>query len=348
MVKGFDSEIGAGGVLDFDGRAELSGSAYNGNELLGAPDFGASSNLAIYTNDLERLGFSQQDIALLDAVASDGRMPTMLGMRNMGIDAETADKLRYLYRIASGEVRIESSDDLSKHLKRFWRGERVGMHSLPLVNVGKLGVFCYVHGLSGPWAVLNSCKYESKGLKQCCYMVKKSSSERVLIETDRRPVLKHKEPTEVAGSIRIANMAAIYSGETNKVQYSISKKHIRFVNRYVIVASLKKQHGHFGAYNIMCMDGTQVWVAAIPVRSKGASSYYKDSQRVYRYGIDVNDIKKDLDGVAGMIFKHLKAFNSVLKHPTLDFRTFVDEQEYMSSSIDSAGEFDDFDGSEWC
>lgn len=295
---------------------------------------------------LKRLGFVDNDINLLENVVSQnrGRMPGQSKLCQMGLGYNQAVMLRYMYNISIGKIPFNTREDMAKHLRKMWQGQRVGLYSLPASTVSELNRFCMIAHLPAPWDCLNSAQHTKYGgLKQGMYKVDKIAGGWTRFTTTRRPVLTPSDPTEVDGIIRVESV----NRKEGTVSYAANNHYVKMCNRFVIVATLRRPYDHLGMSSILCMDGTTVYVVALPVKAREGRNYYNQSQRVYAYGVDGKDILPALQNISVAMFNYFQAFMMEQEFGSIEYQQLLDptaiEAERQEKADETMVGFDDLE-----
>lgn len=250
---------------------------------------------------LRYLGFSDEEIAVLSNIVASGGKTTVNYMVNCyGIPYEQAKKLKYMYDICTGKVIINSEDDLSKHLRKmFGRHQRIGIQNLSSRFIDEIPRTALIAGIpkDSPFAIWNSINYPPF---ERMYTVINATASNVTIETNRIPVLRYKQDKFIDGVLKIVD-----GPKDGILQVEINKEYCKLCNRFVIVASLRKPEFHHGMVEIICIEGTKVYVFADTISSKKYLRYGNNSQRVYDYGFFPTEIRSKLMASASKIYKSL-------------------------------------------
>lgn len=259
---------------------------------------------------LQTLGFSQDEIATLNYIVECCGMATVNKMVQIfGIEYEQAKKLKYMYDICTGRVIIETKDDLSKHLRKMF-----GAHSRISINNLDTSVNCeiprkvLIGGIPNttPYAIWNSNRY--KGI-DCMYDVLNVTGGNVFISTNRIPVLPFKYPKKLDGILEI-----VKDPKNGKMEVAINKDYCRLCNRFVIAAALRQPEYHLGMIEIICIEGTKIFVFADEIKGTKYTRYGSSTQRVYGYGFTPGEIRSKLINSASTIYNKLCGVTA-FEHP---------------------------------
>jgi len=337
------------GHYNWDTQVPMMGAQYN-----------VYNHFEIDTDKLASLGFTVEEIQTLQYVISTGGKITPSALVSYGLDYETARRIKYMYDIAVGRVSIVSVNDLCKHLRKLFGAHgRIGIQHLALSKVKKVPRLAVIGGMpKGPYEIYNSKNYT---LHERVYNVQGISNNRVLIKTKRKPVLPYGSEKKVY---------YVRDLETNRVQYyykkdeispivkkdsrykdgvaleikellpdkqviiSVDKNYCRLINRYIIVASLKRPEFHCGMVEIVCIEGTKVYVYC-SVMGKGETvSYRGGTQRVYDHGFIPGEIQPKLMKAAEELYKTLCGVFAVNIPANQDFHIIDSEQNLLADTAD--------------
>lgn len=323
---------------------------YVPNQAMGV--YGAYNQFDLDPTMLTSLGFNMMEIQTLQFIVQNGGKVSPSALCNYGLDYESAKRLKYMYDIASGKVIIESTNDLVKHLRRMFGGHRrIGINDLALSKVSKVPRLAVVGGIpKGVYALYNSKNYV---LTERMYEVTDISGRRVTIKTSRRPVLPYGSEKKIYTVTDLENNTttfALSKDEINsyaksdsrykigvaleikevtqdkQVIISVDKDYARIVNRYIVVGSLRRPEFHLGLIEIICIEGTKVYVYATNMNKGDTVSYRGGTQRVYAYGYMPGEIKGKITTAATEIYRLLCGVFATEIPATADFRLLDAEQ----------------------
>lgn len=275
----------------------------------------------IMSNDrLMKLGFSQDEINVIQNMVLYNQKITLAELQRMGFQYEVAQKLKYLNDIATGVIVIDTKEDLIKHLRKmFGKHRKIGIQDLALSKIHEVPRYAVIAGIQDEvYKVLNSNLYKGE---EMLYKVDKVTS-RITIETDKPIVLKYGYPKKIEGVLEVL-------GKTDKGQtvIALDKRHCKLCNRYIIVASLKRPEFHLGMYEIVCLEGTKVYVYAQNMGTKAQVSYNGGTSRVYDYGYNRLEIPSKLTKIASEIYQSVCGFYAEKYEPNSDFLLIDKEKE---------------------
>ena len=281
---------------------------------------------------LKKLLFTDEEINLTCNLIENGYKLTAQGVRGTGLGAEKVEKLKYLYDIATDKKTISSKDDLCKHLRKmFGKHRKIGINDLALSKVSKVPRKALIGGIKNEtFGIYNSSRYQGKDKM---YDVIDVSGRRVTIKTDRKPIIKKGESKKLEGVIEIKELLS-----DKKVIISVDKNYIRMCNRFIIVASLRRPEYHHGLVEIICKEGTKVYVYAITMTQGEKPNYKGGSQRVYTYGFFKKDIKSKLFSVASAMYRYVNGVYKSVEPPNSDFTSINAEktnEELYTDDVDN-------------
>lgn len=253
---------------------------------------------------LTRLGFNQAEIEIVNYIIAEGRSVTPGYARKVAeyffgafLNSEDTKRISYLSKIQEGLVDIDTMEGKSKHYRKMSRGRKIGASDLYLENykrVRKVERFAVVAGLGDPYSVINSLR---NGKIQRYKVLKlKGKTLDLRIKSNRRPTIKYQGGNRKLG---IENEIEITDRGIGQESFTINiiKDKVRLCNRYVIIVSLRKPEDHIGMISIVAYEGSLVYVYA---KEYGYTKSIDNStkQRIYLYGIQKANIKRDILKVA--------------------------------------------------
>lgn len=281
---------------------------------------------------LEHLFFTQEEIETLYSLIMDDISFTTNALQQLGIDYEQAQKLLYARRIAQGKVKVENKDDMAKHLRKmFGKHRRISLQDLQTTKILEVPRLAVIAGVKDEvYSIWNTSQY---GLENGIYEVTDVSSTNITIKTDKKPVIKYKYPKEIEGVLEIKEV-----DDNGIVKVSFNKDYIRLINRYIIVGSLKRPEFHNGLVEILCKEGTKVYVFAQTMGTGERVRYRMGTQRVYDYGVNPKDIKskimKQTNSMVGMIEGLFINYEEANQDYSIIDREKEEEIESIDSMID--------------
>ena len=265
------------------------------------------------------IGFNQQEINQLNYVYNNGGKFTTSALQSYGYTYEQAKRLNYMYNICAGKVQVDSKEEMSKHLRKtFGHNYRISMQDLAVSTITNVPRLAVVGNVSiEPFTIWNSNQY--KGM-QAMYKVIDVTTKNITIETPRKPKIPHGTPTNIKNVLEVKGVR-----NNGNAVVTFDRSCCQLCNRFVIVASLRNPEFHLGKYEILCFEGTKVYVYAINMGIK-ENLRYGNTQRIYDYGIFPKDIKGKLDNIAKEMYKHLCGAGAEYHGPTMDYTVIPKEE----------------------
>ena len=300
---------------------------YN-NSMTDNRNYSGYSQLDFDAVRLKGLGFSDIEIRSLGNIIMGGGKLSTQAFQSYGFTYEQSKRMRYMVEICSGRVSLDSTDDLSKHLRKIYGGtRRIGIEDLAVSKVNKVPRVAVIAGIpEGPFDIWNSKQYSpTDGM----YNVLDVTSKNIIIETSIIPVLKYKQDKfiddvlEIKGKLKNGNLAV-----------AINRKYCKLVNRFIIVASLRRPEFHHGMAEIICIEGTKVYVYAKSLGTTEDVKYNFGTQRVYRYGFLPTQIKDRLTTTCEMLYTHLSGRHIVFHSANQEFRRILPEKPRVEEEIE--------------
>lgn len=273
---------------------------------------------------LQSLGFTPEEISTLQYIVSTGGSISRASLMNYGLPYELASRIKYMYDIVTGRVSIESTDDLARHLRKMFGNHRkIGITDLALSKIKKVPRKAVVAGIKDEvFSIYNSSGYKPE---ERIYDVVDVTSERIFIKTKRKPVLKYGQQKKIDGVIEIVEVKP-----DKKVVVAVNKKYARLCNRFVIVGSLRRPEFHHGLVEIICIEGTKIYIFARSIGTK-ETVRYSNTQRVYDYGFLPNEIQPKLIKVASELYPTVCGVYAASYPPNSDYSVIIEEGNNGSS-----------------
>lgn len=277
------------------------------------------------------LGFSDMEIDIMFSVLESGNYVTLNKLRKLGLDYNSAKRIKYLYDIYDGRVIIEDMDSLSKHMKKMNpHMVKLSIHNLAINRVKEVPRTAVVAGIpKGTFSIWNSSNYPTL---ERMYTVVNVTAGKVYIETDRIPVIKYGEPKSIEGILEIKEKK-----KNGKLVVSIDKEYCRLCNRFIVVASLRRPPLHHGMVEIIALDGTKVYVYAKSIGTRDKVADQMGTQRVYSYGFYPMEIDRKLIECAEEVYAVVYG-TYTQNHPA--------NQDFMILTPEDASDEEDNDGIE--
>lgn len=273
-----------------------------------------NTQFVLSSKKLRELGFTQQEINTLEYVNACGLKATPMELQRLGMNYEYAKRIKYMQDLATGKISIESKYDFIKHLKKlFGQHKKIGIQDLAVSKVHEVPRWAVVANIKDPvYSAVNSNNYHGT---EMLYPVTEVTS-RVTIAYPRKLVIKYGYPKKIPNVIEVQDKK-----QPNGLPIlSINKDFCRVCNRYIIVASLKRPEFHHGMMEIICIEGTLVYVYAQNMGTKANVSYQGGTTRVYDYGYMVNEIIPRITKVAETIYKNVCGVYAEYVPATSDFK----------------------------
>lgn len=294
---------------------------YTSSRMNGVGMYTPETQISLDPDCLAALGFDQSMIEVLKfLIANEGRVTTAKMVNIYGIPYEQARDLKYMYDIVTGRVVIDGELSLIKHLRRmFGKNRRIGINNLALSKVQEVPRMAVVANIkTEPYTIYNSGQYKPE---HRLYKVKDVTGGRIIVETKRKPQLKYGTPKKIDGELEIKSVSP-----KGIVTIAFDKKVCRLCNRFIIVASLKRPEFHHGLAQIICIEGTKVYVYAQTLAPTKGIQYNMGTQRVYDYGFLKNEIEGKLMRAAAWLYPLICGVVGGLEPANSDFQTLPIEK----------------------
>lgn len=279
------------------------------------------TQISINPDSLLAIGFGQQQIEVLKfLIANDGKVTLPKMVNIYGIPYEQARDLKYMYDIVTGRVVIDGELNLIKHLRRmFGKNRRIGINDLALSKVQEVPRMAVVANIkTEPFTIYNSNNYKPENR---LYKVVDVTGGRIIVETTRKPQLKFGTEKKVEGELEIRSI-----DKRGVVTIAFDKKVCRLCNRFIIVASLKRPEFHHGLAQIICIEGTKVYVYAQTLNPKKGIQYNMGTQRVYDFGFLKTEIDNKLMRAAAWLYPLVCGVVGSIEPANSDFQTLPIEE----------------------
>lgn len=278
---------------------------------------------------LKGLGFTDYDIQALNMVLANIGKVTPAAMAKCGIDYNYARRIKYMYDICSGRIQIQSVEELIRHLRKmFGRTRRIGIQDLATSTIKRVPRKAVIAGIpKGAFSIYNSKNYP---IDERMYEVSEITSTNIVVMSFRRPVLKYKEAKEIPGIIKLDEIKP-----DGTIMLSVNKQYCRLCNRFMVVASLRRPEFHYGMIQIICIEGTRVYVYAQGMKDGESPSYKGGTQRVYEYGFLRKEIEPKIMVVARMIYKKVCGVLTLTEKANSDFNVIskVETEETDTDAV---------------
>lgn len=354
---------------------------YSGNNVMIGTNnnmgygYTAYNNTNVDYNVLLKLGFSGEEIDFVNQVAAQFGKVTSDRVNKLTGNPILAKKLSYLYNIIRGadvtrviecvntirqNSMVCSSDDievasalnnLSSHYRKLHqqlngKARVVFNKTLPRPKLGVVPKKAIVGGIKDEiFCIYNSNRYL---VKDRLYDVVSYNDTNTLIRTTRTPVLANGVQPKVPGIGEIkedTKPIRSKNGEPAKktVLVSLNNKYVRLCNRYIVAASTQKPTFHCGMIEMICRDGTLLYVYAVELlggdkvnggidKFTGEASQYKENSStrvVYDYGYRACDLEQKVEAVAGYLYKGFQGIIHIKVKPQHVFAEGVLKKEVV-------------------
>lgn len=279
----------------------------------------------------------------------------------------------YADKIIKGLIPIENKIDLKKHLQKMGFERKISIADLSCSMSPKnelravikglpqkslfgvyntnVGTSIAVDTLTNKYITILSEKYYKISARQSkkLYRVRDTVNNRVKYYDDTDKIEKGiLDNTSVYKVEKIAELLNIQTiGDKKYVSVMIHRDYCRLVGRYMIVASLKAPDIHLGAYELISLGATTVYVFAKQVKynQKADIKYSTGAERVYYIGHEENKLDEMLTTVANQIYQTIRGVYSEKLEPTAVFENiepWVSEAEKQEQLKDSStlGEYE--------
>lgn len=277
---------------------------------------------------LINIGFTQEELRHLHMIQNNGIKFSMQSLQLCGYNYEQAKRLMYGYNICLGKVQTDSKEEMIRHLKKmFGSNYRISIQDLAVSNISAVPRVAVVGNITQePYTIWNSNRYKGK---DALYKVIDVTGQRITIETPRKPQLKYGQQKVIQGILEIKGVRA-----NGNAVVIFDKKYCQLCNRFIIVASLRRPEFHHGMWEILCFEGTRVYVYATNMGIRENVRYSMGTQRVYSYGIFPTDIKPKLDVVAKQLYTKLGGVNLQLEGANAEFRVLTPQNKELDENQD--------------
>ena len=285
--------------------------------------------IVIDDNKLLSIGFNQIEIQNLHYLINNGAKFTSTALQSYGYNYEQAKRLMYAYNICAGKVQVDSKEEMVRHLKKMFGGNyKISIQDLAVSKLTSVPRVAVVANLTQePYTIWNSKNY--KGMASL-YKVVDVTGQRITIETSRKPRLEYKQAKVIPGVLEIKGVRA-----NGNAVVSFDKKYCALCNRFVIVASLRNPEFHLGKFEMICFEGTRVYVYATNMGVREQVKYSMGNQRIYDFGIFPEDIKGKLSNIAKGLYNHLKCASAQYFDPNMQYKIVE-----VNSTIDDSEDID--------
>lgn len=266
----------------------------------------ASSQFEVNEEQLRKLKFTDFEIATLKNIAGMNGRVNVAKLVASGVPERQARHIKYAYDICCGLVTVDDTFSLKRHLKKMFSSVyKITINDLPPSNITELPRSCVVAGLKKPWDVWNTNAKVVRGTQ--FHVVKEIGSENIQIITPIKPVLKYKSKKEEEGTIKI-----LKEGQKALI-VAVNRKYCRLLNRFIVTASTRKPQNYLYLVEIICIDGTSMYVYADEVGYTAKAISTTGACRVYDYGTMSSEIKTKVMKSATTIYKMVCGVTSIVE-----------------------------------
>ncbi len=255
----------------------------------------------------------------------------------------------YADKIIRGTVPVDNKIDLKKHLQKMNFDRKISIADLAssitprnelkaiikgLPQKSLFGIYntdnseqgyVEVESITSKYITIFSEKYYKIGAKQSkvLYRVKDLIHNKIKYYESRdqmeRNILDNPLTFKVEKVAELLNVQTI--GGKKLVSVVIHRDYCRLLGRYMIAASLKAPDLHLGAYELLGLGGTTVFVFAKQVKynQKADIKYSTGTERVYYIGHEGDKLDEMLTGVTNQVYQKVRGVYSEKLDATVDF-----------------------------
>lgn len=307
----------------------------NGMEQVGMMEDPYASDVVDYNRMLE-LGFEQVVLQTRDLILQSYGKLTSKGFQMCGVyDARLKQDVIYADKIIRGVIPIENKADLKKHLLKMNYSRKISVADLATSITPKNDLLAYVRGLpaksifgiynttdndeyhmvdtiSPKYVTILSEKYykmtarQSKELYRVQDLVHKRVKYYEVHKDIERFILDNPQEYAVNKVAEIQHVQTV--GNVKKVSVILHRDYCRLLGRFMIAASLRAPDLHLGAYELLTLGGTTVYVFARQVKfnQKANIKYSTGSERVYYIGTNESEIEEKLIAITNQVKQKVK------------------------------------------
>lgn len=282
------------------------------------------------------------------------------GFQECGVyNARLKQDVLYADKIIRGLIPIENKVDLKKHLQKMNFGQKLSIADLAtsitpnnvLLSVIKglpeksiFGIYntnegesCQVDTITPKYMTILSEKYYKLTARQSkkLYRVKDLIHKRVkyynAYEDIEKFILNNSQEYEITRVAEILHVQTV--GAQRLVSVNIHRDYCRLLGRYMIVASMRAPDLHLGAYELLTLGGSTVYVFARQVQFNKTANikYSTGSERVYYIGTDESELEERLIAITNQVKQKVKGVYAEEIPATAQFVTIepwkADEKE---------------------
>lgn len=254
----------------------------------------------------------------------------------------------YADKIIKGIISVDNKIDLKKHLQKMNFERKINMADLAtsvspknelkaiikglpmkslfgIYNTNNAVNYVDVETITNKYITILSEKYYRIGVKQskCLYRVKDLINNKQKYYDSHDKIEKNILNNQAAYKIeKVAELLNVETYGTKKlVSVVIHRDYCRLLGRYMIVASLKAPDLHLGAYELISLGATTVYVFARQVKfnQKADIKYSTGSERVYYIGFEEDKLDEMLLTITNQVYQKIKGVYSEKIEATTDF-----------------------------
>lgn len=264
-------------------------------------------------------------------------------------DYKLRQDILYADKIIKGIIPVENKVDLKKHLQKMNYDRKISIADLAssiaprnelkaiikglpqkslfgIYNTGdSVDSYVEVDSITNKYITIYSEKYYKITAKQskCLYRVKDLVNNRIKYYESRDKI--EKEIIDNPMTYKVEKVAELLNVQTiggkKVVSVVIHRDYCRLLGRYMIAASLKAPDLHLGAYELLSLGGTAVYVFARQVKynQKADVKYSTGTERIYYIGHDGDKLDEMLTSVTNQVYQKVRGVYSEKLDATVDF-----------------------------
>ena len=292
------------------------------------------SDIISYDRMLE-LGFEPVVLQTRDNILNTYGKLTAKGFEMCGVyNAKLKQDVLYADKIIRGLIPVDNKVDLKKHLQKMGFDRKISVADLATSITPKNELLAIVRGLpaksifgiynteegatqkvdtiTSKYVTILSDKYYKINARQSkkLFRVKDLINNRIkyydAYEDIERYILDNPQNYAIT---RVAELQHVQTvGSEKMVSVILHRDYCRLLGRFMIVASLKAPDLHLGAYELLTLGGTTVYVFAKQVKfnQRADIKYSTGSERVYYIGTDESEIEEKLIAITNQVKQKVK------------------------------------------
>lgn len=264
-------------------------------------------------------------------------------------DFKLRQDILYADKIIKGIIPVENKVDLKKHLQKMNYDRKISIADLAssispknelkviIKGLPKNSIFgiyntdentldyADVETITSKHITIYSEKYYKIGAKQskALYRVKDMLNNKIKYYESRDKIEKNILDNPLTFKIeKVAELLNVQTiGGKKMVAVVIHRDYCRLLGRYMIAASLKAPDLHLGAYELLGLGGTSVFVFAKQVKfnQKADIKYSTGTERVYHIGYEADKLEEMLVAVTNQVYQKIRGVYSEKLEATLEF-----------------------------